>query len=69
LSLKRFHILFITVSVLMAVGFAAWAGYQHFAADDSRYLALGIVSLIIGVVLIVYGRAFRRKINELEPQR
>jgi len=53
----------------MAVGFAAWAGYQHFAADDSRYLALGIVSLIIGVVLIVYGRAFRRKINELEPQR
>lgn len=69
MSLKGFHILFITVSVLMALGFSAWVGYRHFVAGDSRFIALGIVSLVIGVVLIVYGRAFRRKIRDLEPQR
>lgn len=63
MSLKAFHIVFITASVLLAFGFGAWSlvGYS----DTGRRIDLmfGVASVLIGVGLIVYGRYFLKKLR------
>lgn len=65
MSLKAFHIVFITASVLLAFGFGAWSlvGYL----DTGRWVDLvyGTVSVGIGVGLIVYGRYFLKKLRDI----
>jgi hypothetical protein len=68
-SLKGFHIFFITVSTLTAIGFAAWAFVEYVNESDVSSLALGIVSVGAAVVLVVYGRKFKQKISELPASR
>jgi hypothetical protein len=66
MSLKAFHILFVTVSTLLAFGFGAWAIVQYVHEQSSGgQLALGIASLVVGVALIVYGRYFLRKLKDV----
>jgi len=69
MSLKSFHIFFIVVSVLTSVGLAAWCGLEYAGGAGAGMLALGVISLGIGVVLVVYGRAFKKKIADLPAAR
>jgi hypothetical protein len=55
MSLKAFHIFFITLSVLLALGCAIWT----FVSGAEP--AFGIAALLIAAGLVVYGVAFRRK--------
>ncbi len=62
MSLKAFHIVFITFSVSLALAYAAWA----FREADSRGAWLrygGVVSLAIAVGLAVYGVRFLKKMR------
>lgn len=65
MSLKAFHIVFITASVLLAFGFGAWSLVAY--SDTGRWvdLAFGGVSIVIGVGLIVYGRYFLKKLRDI----
>ena len=65
MSLKAFHIFFITVSVLLALGFAAWSinGYLH--EGEPMMLVAGIISFLAGVLLVRYGVRFLRKLKHV----
>ncbi len=68
MSLKAFHILFITLSTLLALGFGAWSLNEYSKQSDGRFLAMGILALVIGVALIVYGILFLRKLKKLDTK-
>ena len=59
MSLKGFHIFFISLASLMCFGFAAWL------YAGSPFAALASVGLGIG--LIVYGVSFWKKMRKLAP--
>lgn len=65
MSLKAFHIIFVTASVLLAFGFAAWAFVNYAETRRVADLATGIGSLISGVGLLVYGRYFLKKLKNI----
>ncbi len=55
MSLKGFHIVFITLSVLCTLGFALWTLVSESESNTSAMKVFGIVSAIAGVGLLVYG--------------
>jgi hypothetical protein len=61
MSLKAFHIVFITASILLSFGFAAWLIRAYTLSGNPSELLFGIVSVLTGVGLAVYGRYFLRK--------
>ena len=58
MSLKWFHVVFITVSVLMGVAIGVWGLFNHFAA-------LGISSLAASAALCAYGNYFLQKARKV----
>lgn len=65
MSLRIFHIVFITASVLLC-GFVAVWGLRAFAASRNiGSLAFGILFIAAGALLIEYGRRTFRKLKEL----
>ncbi|MFL2479495.1 MAG: hypothetical protein ACJ0K4_08095 [Verrucomicrobiales bacterium] len=68
MSLKKFHILFITLSTLCLVGFGAWCFFGNFqltngfAGDLMKFKYLcGITSIVLGLITSIYGVWFYRK--------
>lgn len=64
MSLKFFHIVFITASTLLAFGFAVWSYMAYASAGHFINLVGAIVSVIFGIGLIFYGSWFLRKIKD-----
>ena len=64
MSLKAFHVIFITASSVLAFGFGAWllSGYRGPDGTTSDLL-FGITSLAVGVGLLVYERFFLKKLK------
>lgn len=58
MSLKWFHIVFVSLSVLLSVWFGIWGLFNH-------EIVLGIVSLGASVGLVVYGNYFLAKLRKL----
>ncbi len=65
MSLKSFHLFFIVASVLVTFVFVAWSVSAYSEAHKAGDLGMGIGALVIGIALIVYGRAFRKKYGRL----
>ena len=65
MSLKAFHVFFVVVSTLLAVGFGLWAISDFRSNGDVASLVCGIGSLIGGVGLVGYGRWFMRKLKDV----
>jgi hypothetical protein len=65
MSLKAFHLVFVTASVLLAIGFAAWSLIQYAEARRAVDLGFGVGSSVIGFGLIGYGRYFLRKLKHI----
>ncbi len=64
MSLRAFHIVFIAMSSLLAVGFGAWCFTVDLAADErASTLALGVTSFAAAALLLVYGGWFLRKLK------
>ncbi len=66
MSLKAFHVFFITVSVLLCLGFGAWSLDSDYARGRAAYVVAGLISFVLGAVLIAYEVAFLRKFKEKE---
>jgi hypothetical protein len=65
MSLRIFHIVFVTVSVMLALFVGIWGIRAYLATREAGWLALGIVFLASGAVLVVYGKRVFRKLKEL----
>ncbi len=63
MSLKAFHLVFITLSVLLAFGFGVWAIALWRQYGQLSSAAIGVVSLLIAVGLLGYGVWFWRKLR------
>ena len=65
MSLKAVHILFISLSILLAFGFGAWEIKGYTVSGDVLQLGVGILSFVVAVGLIVYGVKFLRKLKHV----
>ena len=65
MSLKAFHLVFITASVLLSFVIAAWSMVGYADVGRTMDLVFGISSAAIGLGLIVYGRYFLRKLKHI----
>ncbi|TAE77665.1 MAG: hypothetical protein EAZ65_06850 [Verrucomicrobia bacterium] len=64
MSLRAFHIVFVTVSTLFFALLAAWAFF--FAVDRTPIIsALGMVSAVGAVVMPIYGIFFYKKVRNI----
>lgn len=62
MSLKAFHLIFITAAILLAFGFGAWLVKGYFSPDGGIWdLVFGGISAACGVGLIFYERYFLKK--------
>jgi hypothetical protein len=65
MSLKAFHLVFITASVLLALGIGVGCLTTYFGQDGAANLLGGIGALAAGCALIVYETWFIRKSRRL----
>jgi len=64
-SLKAFHIVLISLSSLLSLGFGAWSARAWRVSDDGVYLALAIVSFLLAAGLAIYIVWFAKKVRPL----
>ena len=66
MSLKTFHLIFITSAIALAFGFCAWLLKGYFSPEGSGSdLVLGVLSAAFGVGLIFYERYFLKKTKKV----
>jgi hypothetical protein len=66
MSLKAFHVIFITAASALAVACGVWAFKNYFSAEGRLVdLLFGIGCLVAGAGLIVYERYFLKKSKDI----
>jgi len=65
MSLKAFHIVFVTVSTLVAFFFAGWLLNNYFVTKAIGNLFGAIGAALAGVGLIWYGKSVMRKLKQI----
>ena len=65
MSLRIFHVIFIIASIALSLFVAVWAVREYQATHSAGALALGIVFVIGGVAMVVYGTRWFKKLKEL----
>ncbi len=65
MSLKSFHLFFIAVSILLAIGFGAWEIVTYNESRATGRLVAALLSFAIAAGLIVYGVRFVRKLKHI----
>lgn len=66
MSLKAFHIFFITISVLLCLGFGAWCLNSDYTHGRTAYAIAGYISFGLGVLLVLYEIVFLKKFREID---
>ena len=64
MSLKGFHVVFVSASVLLAFGFALWC-FEAVPAPGAGRLAAGAASILAGLGLARYEAWFLKKMRSL----
>jgi hypothetical protein len=65
MSLKAFHVFFVVVSTLCALGFGGWALADYARTGKGSVLALGVLGFLAAGALIWYGFWFLRKLKNV----
>jgi hypothetical protein len=66
MSLKAFHLIFITASCALAFGCGIWGLKDYWSSDGRPFdLLFGLGSLVTGAGLIVYERYFLKKLKKV----
>ena len=63
MSLKTFHIAFVTVSTLLSAGFGLWCIVRFSAQGALPYAAAGVMSFAGAGGLVYYGHRFLKKMQ------
>ena len=65
MSLRMFHIIFVTISSLLMEYMAGWSYMMWDYYADSAYLSYFSLSIISLIILIVYGQKFIKKYKNI----
>ena len=65
MSLKTFHLFFITIAIIGAVAFGAWGIFYHLSHSNTMYFVLGIISIFGGAGLVIYEIKILKKLKNL----
>ena len=65
MSLKAFHVIFISAAVLLAIGLGWWAIDQRQQGGESKYLLVATLSFVAAAGLVVYEVWFLRKTRKV----
>ncbi len=65
MSLKAFHIIFISVSTMLSFGVAGWAFLSYRSSGSVVDLLFGLGALVSGIALLVYGNYFLKKLKNI----
>ncbi len=66
MSLKAFHLIFITAAIALAFGCGVWGLKDFFSGQGGAWdLVFGLGSLAAGVGLILYERYFLKKLKRV----
>lgn len=63
MSLKFFHLFFISVVMLFLIGFGVWATRRYMEQHETEMLATGVGSFVFAAALTVYGCWFLKKLK------
>lgn len=66
MSLKAVHLLFISLSTLLCVGLALWAGQRYFGEGNGGQLTLMLLGVAGTLGLPIYGWWFLKKMRHVE---
>lgn len=61
MSLRAFHILFITIASLLCLGVAIWALYLEKDSQDMAIKVMGYSCIVATICLPIYGVSFYKK--------
>ena len=66
MSLKAFHVVFITASSALAFGFGAWELKSYYSPDGRGLdMLFAVGSFAVGIGLIIYERYFLKKLKNV----
>lgn len=65
MSIKGFHLIFIAIAALFCFGFGVWALFLDDQSSGSGTKIFGVFTLVMAIVLVVYGFYFRRKAKNI----
>jgi hypothetical protein len=65
MSLRAFHIVFVTLCVVLSAWVAAWGLREYGATRSNGALALAVLFILTGFALVVYGVRVYGKLREL----
>jgi hypothetical protein len=65
MSLKAFHLVFITAATLLAFGFGVWLAKNFFSTGGTGNLISALLSFGAGIGLIVYECYFLKKTKDV----
>jgi hypothetical protein len=65
MSLKAFHLVFITAAILLAFGFGVWLAKNFFSTGGGGNLVSALLSFAAGIGLIIYECYFLKKTKDV----
>jgi glucose uptake protein GlcU len=65
MSLKSFHIVFVSASILLAFFCGIWLLHEYASDRNRTELAAGILFLLAGAGLLCYGKSVLRKLKHI----
>jgi hypothetical protein len=65
MGIRRFHLAFISISVVLAVFMASWAVGEYRADHGAMFIVTAVSCALAGALLVAYGAAFQRKTKSL----
>ncbi|MCW5556288.1 MAG: hypothetical protein KIT22_00330 [Verrucomicrobiae bacterium] len=65
MSLKAFHVVFVTVSILLTLVVSSWCFGNYRDGGSASDLVWGAVSLLAGAGLAIYGKVFLKKFKHI----
>jgi hypothetical protein len=66
MSLKAFHLIFISAAVVLAFGFGGWLLHGYWSPQGRLSdLLFGLLSIAVGIGLIIYERYFLKKTKDV----
>lgn len=65
MSLRIFHVVFVTVSIALSIFVAIWGVREYMVSRSNGALGLSAVFILCGVILVWYANRVFKKLREL----
>ncbi len=65
MSLKAFHVVFISLSILLSLGVGGWGIQSYFSDSNDVGILTGLFFILLGIALVYYERKFIRKFKHV----